>query len=96
MKTPEPRFLICAPAHAASMVAGTTFDRDCARCRARVMVAPSGQAMLARNPETVIICFDCAIRMMAETGGTVEFAATATEIASEVRTVQPNTWRKRN
>lgn len=78
------------------MVEGTTFDRACAQCRARVMVAPSGRAMLARNPETVIICIDCAVSMMAETGGTVELAATAAEIAREVRTSQPNTWRKRN
>jgi len=98
MKPPQPRFLACAPAEAAErMVAGSTFDRSCAQCRARVMIAPSGRAALARTPETVVICYDCAIAQMAATGqGTIELAAPAAEIAREIRTTQPNTWRKRN
>jgi len=96
MKAPM-RVLVCAPAQAAAMVEGTTFDRACAQCAARVMVAPSGRASLARNPETIIYCYDCAMAAMEKYGNaTIELAGTAAEIASEVRSAQPNTWRKRN
>ena len=45
--------LVCALADAALMVAGSTFDRACSQCKARVMVPPSGRAALARDPTMV-------------------------------------------
>jgi hypothetical protein len=79
------------------MVEGTTFGRACAQCRARVMVAPSGRALLARNPETIVkSATNCAMANLAQGGGNIELAGTVAEIVNEVSTAQPNIWRKRN
>ena len=97
MKMPSLRFLICAPADAVTMVEGSTFDRACSQCGARVMVAPSGRAMLAMNPETILMCYACGLAAMSRDDNvTVELAASASDIAREVRSAQPNIWRKRN
>jgi hypothetical protein len=94
----QQRFLACAPAdEALRMVEGTTFDRKCSQCETRVLVAPSGRAALARNPEMILICYPCAVAAMDRHGNPIiELAASAAEIAREVGTAQPNIWRKRN
>jgi DNA-directed RNA polymerase subunit RPC12/RpoP len=89
---PEPVTLICAPADALWTVPGSTFDRTCARCGRKVMIAPSGQRILREYPDAVIRCETCIPR-----DATFELAAgTPKEALREARTMQPNLRRLRN
>jgi hypothetical protein len=94
---PERRMLACAPADAELTVAGAVFNRHCEKCRARVMVAPSGRAALARDPEMGLLCMACAIAGFKS--GEDRFAgpvSTMEETVRELSTIIDNPWRKRN
>jgi hypothetical protein len=92
------RVLVCALADAVLMAAGTTFDRACSQCKARVMVAPSGQRALARDPELVLLCVRCGFEAMSQCPDRTVHLATLPldDVAQEIASAQPNTWRKRN
>lgn len=51
--------LICQSAEFELPVAGSTFDRVCSKCGARLMVAPSGQEALVRDPSIELACIPC-------------------------------------
>jgi predicted RNA-binding Zn-ribbon protein involved in translation (DUF1610 family) len=97
-KFPPEKVLVCASASDPLMVAGTVFDRACSQCGARVMVAPSGRRALARDPELVLLCVRCGFEAMSQCPDRTVHLATlpADDIAQEIASVQPNTWRKRN
>lgn len=86
--------IVCAPATARLEVTGTSYAFSCSRCQRRVQMAPSGQRF-ARANEVLIICLDC---LEAEDIADCPPALTASpeEIAREIRSTQPNTWRNRN
>lgn len=90
----EPAVLVCAPADAPRVVRGTVFCHKCMRCGLRLMMAPSGQKMLQREPEIEIIC--CYCYALDQTPHACELAAPFEEILRERRTSMPNFWRKRN
>lgn len=89
----DPPILVCAPADAPRVVRGTVFHHRCGRCGRRLMMAPSGQAVLKREPNVEIICCYCYERD--ETPHTCELAAPFEEIERERRTSMPNFWRRR-
>lgn len=93
---PPERVIVCGLADAPLMVAGTSFDRACSKCGARVMVAPSGRLALARDPELVLLCVRCGFEAMKQCPeGSVQIALPSGSV-EEIASVQPNTWRKRN
>jgi hypothetical protein len=49
-----------------SYAAGTTFDRRCFECAARVGLAPSSRALLAQRPTVPVLCEVCALRHLDE------------------------------
>ena len=92
-----PSALICARADSPLIVRGSTLDKTCGLCGARVMMAPSGQAVLKEKPDIMIICASCF--------GTADFGDRKIEIQpacgmdqlkAEVSSAMPNTWRRRN
>lgn len=88
--------LVCMRANAPIVVPGSIFDRRCGKCGERVIIAPSGQRLLARKA-LKIHCWPC-YRQAAEKGEveTVGFAANADEIRRETRSGVPNFWSTRN
>jgi ribosomal protein S27AE len=89
------RILMCAPADSPMEVAGSAYDRECARCGRGVMIAPSGQEYLKANRDAEIVCTPC---MLAEATGRAEIAlpADSDQIAGEMATARPNMRRYRN
>lgn len=91
----EPAVLVCAPADAPRVVRGTVFHHKCARCGRRLMMAPSGQAVLKRQPNVEVICCYCYEREAAHTDHAEELAAPVEDILREAMTSMPNFWRRR-
>ncbi|HEX4695003.1 hypothetical protein [Sphingomonas sp.] len=87
--------LVCQLADAPLTVARSSFDRCCADCGRRVMIAPSGVDLLRRRPEVRVICVHCMV-MMAEPGMQVGLPGDGDQIIGELRTVRPNEWRHRH
>ena len=87
----EPEALVCAPADAPYMIAGSTFGRFCSKCNARVMLSPSGAQMLTKRPIPLIcfICFRARFPRMAVRPWTEQQR-------EELKTTVPNYWRERN
>jgi hypothetical protein len=80
--------LICMRADAPNTVHGSIFHKVCAECGERVMVAPSGQALLKQHPKAKILCTAC---FRPTPGDIVQSAAkTMAEIRAEVRNAGPN------
>ncbi len=84
--------LICQKATAAMTVRGSTFDKTCSMCSQGVMIAPSGQALLARRPDAVVVCNECVTRLMAQHGPPEKVVAAASpeELRRELDDVIPN------
>ncbi len=89
----EKRFLICAPANAELTVPGSRFDKCCSACGSLVMIAPSGQGVLASYPDTVILCGSCYSPLPDDSS---ERAASIKQMAQEVASAYPNPRRWRN
>jgi hypothetical protein len=77
------------------MAAGSVFDRFCHWCGERVMIAPSGQALLKTMPELKIMCAVCFASMDAD-AEEILLPASIEELRREIATARPNTWRQRN
>jgi hypothetical protein len=92
---PEPVVLVCAPADAPRVVPGSVFGYACVLCGRQVMIAPSGQRMLAREPGIYIICGPC-YGDTVKPGDKVALAGTAEEMRDEKRRALPNLRRSRN
>lgn len=90
----EENYLVCAPADSPSTIPGSIFTHVCAKCKRRVMLAPSGQAHLKIHPDTVTICFHCIPRKANHQGFTT--AAPAETLAAEILSATPNLYRNRN
>jgi hypothetical protein len=91
------KVLVCAPANAELMVAGTTFDRVCGTCKGRIMIAPSGRAALARDPTMVLACVRCAVKaVISDPKVSIALAGAPSDIVCEIKSAQLNFWRKRN
>lgn len=89
-------FLVCMRADAEWVAQGSSFNRTCSRCTARVMVAPSGQALLRREPLLAIVCSICYARHPPNLPVDVRLAGEPQQIAREILSAVPNFWRKRN
>jgi hypothetical protein len=88
--------LVCADADAPLVAPGSIFDRSCAMCGRAVMIAPSGQGLLERHPETRILCARCFLTLPDAETATVAMAGTPEEIAQECSAATPNMRRRRN
>lgn len=95
--------IICATADAKYMALGSTFDRRCARCAERVMLAPSGRKVAINTPGAEIICSACFAldlrdRKARKTAAPIkiQIAAELEVILGEIRDAVPNPYRVRN
>ena len=88
--------LICMEATAAFTTPGATYDRRCSRCDIRVMIAPSGQALLKEHPEATILCIRCYGEDDSLHEEPLRLPASPETIAAEMRLARANDWRNRN
>ena len=91
----QPAVLVCALADAPYTVPGSIFRHHCTECGRRVMLAPSGQRMLATKNVLRIICERCFARNV-KPGDQIAPTGTMDEILDELRRTQPNLRRNRN
>jgi hypothetical protein len=95
MKEP-PAILVCALADAKWTNPGTIYDRKCADCGRHVMIAPSGQKRLLKDPDIVITCACCFMKHITP-DTSFDFAAESLEeLRREFDTTVPNLRRYRN
>jgi hypothetical protein len=93
----EDKVLVCMRADAEYTTRGSKFDSRCARCNARVMVAPTGQRLLRKNKSVKIICEGCLEAFVAGDPYKVALPAPAEEFLQEFHEGQiPNPNRNRN
>jgi hypothetical protein len=89
--------LICQYADFEMTIEGSTFDRCCSKCGVRLMIAPSGQAALAREPSIVLLCLGCGVVEMMADGEPVELARLPIDaVMRDARAIRPNLRRYRN
>jgi len=91
----EAKILVCQAANADLTVLGSTFTRQCSACSTRVMVAPSGERLLEREPNILVLCTLCAeARLIKRLEAGEEFsvapAASPAELAREMTRAVPN------
>lgn len=85
--------IICALADVVRIAVGTNFDRQCSLCDARVALSPSGQRLLANQPQLEIICARC---YEPDPDEVPRLADDLPEIMKEVAESVPNLRRTRN
>jgi hypothetical protein len=93
-KKREEVVLVCANAYDPWVTEGTVFGANCYRCNAELMVARTGQLLLAKNPEAKTVCYQCFVAH--HRGEPLAIAADHASLASEIATRKPNMWRHRN
>jgi hypothetical protein len=96
MKKGEPDALVCAYADEPMIALGSIFDRSCGTCGRKVMIAPSGQALLAAKPNLQILCMACFVVEAAKAGRADIYTADPERVAQEMATARPNPRRRRN
>lgn len=84
----EPVVLICAKADQKEMVRGSSFDNKCATCGCAVMMAPSGQTFLKNNPDSIVMCVGCALKLPPP--DKIMTAANSEEIKQEFKNIVEN------
>jgi len=87
------KILVCGRADAPRAAVNSDFTRFCSRCAHRVMIAPSGQRLLASHPDFEIICEECFTRI--DVPEDAEFRVSVS-LADEIRTAIPNPFLRRN
>ena len=87
--------LICSPATIPLAPPGSVYHHRCSRCGQNVVMAPSGQRFFKQYPGCVIVCMLC-VKPADLQGKDQRLAASLDEMAGEIATAQPNTWRFRN
>lgn len=89
--------LVCLRASYHTEVAGSVYDRRCGRCKAALMIAPSGQAFLKEKPATPLLCHVCYLAdVKAGKIEDVELVADIDTIGREMRSLRPNNFARRN
>lgn len=93
-------FLVCASAEHPTMVAGSIFVK-CSQCEIALMMAPSGQRLIAHDPAIQPVCERCSkagIKAARAAGEPVRMglAAPLPDILAELRNPRPNLRRYRN
>jgi hypothetical protein len=95
-------FLVCERADQPMTLADSTFDRFCVECGERVMVAPSGNALLRSKQDIKILCLPCYLPRAEQASQPrfVDIDGTLTDdidlAAQQLKTVVPNMRRYRN
>lgn len=81
--------------YAVHVAAGSSFEFTCSRCNHRVVLAPSGVDLKAREPQAQIVCMQC---LTPEELPKSLIAAhhDRDALLRELRTAVPNPWRQRN
>jgi hypothetical protein len=92
----EPAILVCALADSPRVVPGSIFNHHCTVCGRRVMVAPSGQRMLATIGALLSIVCEYCFEGNVKPGDEFAPAGTIDEVLDEARRAQPNLRRSRN
>jgi hypothetical protein len=90
--TSERDRLVCARADSPKFVAGSMFGLFCADCGVEVMVAPSGQALLA-DRDLRITCYEC-FKKLRRDEYRIEFAQSAARVFAELAATTANPRRK--
>lgn len=91
----QPAILVCALADAPQVVPGSIFSHHCTVCGRQVMVAPTGQRMLATMDALSIVCERC-FESHVQPDDEILPAGTIDEVFDEARRAQPNLRRSRN
>jgi hypothetical protein len=81
--------MVCALADSPFAARASIYTRVCAKCARRLMIAPSGQAILAEHPAAIVMCLECGPPLPR---GCRPTAAQLAELATAV----PNPWLTRN
>lgn len=87
--------IMCAPADAPITTPGSSFDNVCVLCGVKVMMAPTGQAFVAANPDAEIVCFNCVFKDP-EGNVAVGFAGDVKDVIGEFDRACPNPRGSRN
>jgi hypothetical protein len=85
--------LACARADDCPVVPpGSTYKHHCHKCKAVLVVAPTGQRALKNHPSARLLCLQCL------PGGLPPgvLAASLDEVLDEMRRAVPNLWGQRN
>jgi hypothetical protein len=86
--------LICMRAdYPGPTVRGSSYDRVCSACQARVQISPAGQRELKADPKIEILCEPCFHARQPQPGDRIEYLGEEEPAASELA---PNLWRNRN
>ena len=91
----EQEILICGRDTDRMIIPGSALDQHCSKCGVRVMIAPSGQERLKRNPEMQVMCLQCAMPLIQDTDK-LELASSPETTVDELSKAVPNTYNRRN
>ncbi len=87
--------IICSRATVALVAPGSVFRYACSLCKARVVMAPTGQNFWAANPDLEILCWEC-FQSCGILGFQIGIAGDVADVLAEIDAAVPNTWRDRN
>jgi hypothetical protein len=89
--------LVCALADAPMTIPGSTFHRECVECHRKLMVSPTGEAVLREKPTLETICLPCAERLHPkDLAEGLPAAHSIEELVEGVLSAVPNLRRHRN
>ncbi len=86
--------LVCMPADQPLVAEGSVFQ-CCHTCGLKVVIAPSGQELLKRDPTVQIVCVHCCARNV-EAEHEIKLCDSVERITKEMQTAVPNLRRTRN
>lgn len=87
--------IVCALASGLNRVPGSSGDRECRECKSPVLMAPSSQRLLAKNPAIAVICLTCFTKNKDLLKcRELALAGSPQEISDEI--IMARSWRNRN
>lgn len=87
----KPIVLVCEVADAPRIIPGSKCDQTCSSCGRYVMIAPSGQKLIADHPDAKVICVPCV-----PSNVPMESHLSFSDLIAEARSSVPNLRRTRN
>jgi hypothetical protein len=87
-------YVLCAPADSKYYVPGSDFTHTCSKCGRRLMLAPTGQAFLKKNPHAKLVC-PCSADVILH-AKSLGLTVPRDQMLDELMTTKPNPHRNRN